>query len=86
METGDLSGLLGRCGFCCGVCPTQVKGECSGCDSHNIGDCFTRDCTEQRGLSFCTLCEQFPCGELIEREKSTVLDKSWLKWKRQGQA
>lgn len=76
---------VGRCGFCCGVCPSFLSGACAGCDAaHGPGDCFTRDCTARRGLSFCTLCGEFPCGELLEREKATVLDKDWLRWKRQG--
>lgn len=74
---------MGRCGSCCGVCPDWVKGACAGCeDAHGPGDCFTRDCTEERGLSFCTLCGEFPCDELLKREKATVLDKAWLRWKR----
>lgn len=73
---------IGRCGFCCGVCPDYVSGGCAGCNAaHQPGDCFTRDCTKQRGLKFCTLCGDFPCEELLKREKATVLDKSWLRWK-----
>lgn len=76
---------VGRCGFCCGVCPTFLSGECAGCDAaHQRGDCFTRDCAAERGLSFCTQCEAFPCGELLTREKATVLDRDWLRWKRRG--
>lgn len=75
---------IARCGFFCGACPDRVAGQCAGCrDAHRPGDCFTRDCTERRGLSFCTLCGEFPCDALLERERATVLDKDWLRWKRQ---
>lgn len=82
-EQGLSPALLGRCGFYCGVCPTYVSGGCPGCGAAHVpGDCFTRDCTGKQGLSHCTLCSRFPCGELLRREKATVLDKDWLRWKR----
>ncbi len=75
--------LLGKCGFCCGVCPTYIRGDCSGClAAHEAGDCFTRDCVLGKGLLACTLCSDFPCATIIERERCTVLDKAWLRWKR----
>ena len=37
---------------------------------------------EKRGLSFCTLCGDFPCGQLLERERAAVLDRERLLWKR----
>ena len=74
--------LLGKCGFCCGVCPTYISGGCSGCvDEHAEGDCFTRDCVLEKGLEVCTLCAGFPCTAIIEGERCTVLDKDWLRWK-----
>lgn len=74
---------MGRCGFFCGVCPDWRAGSCAGCrEAHGPGDCFTRDCTERRGLDFCTLCGEFPCGALLERERATVLDREWLRWKK----
>lgn len=84
LPEGSLSSsLMGRCGFYCGVCPTYVSGSCPGCEAaHGQGDCFTRDCAEKRGLSYCTLCGEFPCPELLRREKVTVLDKGWLRWKK----
>lgn len=73
---------LGRCGFYCGACPTYVAGRCAGCDREHVkGDCFTRDCTKSRGLPLCPLCPDFPCGELMVRERATVLDRDWLRWK-----
>lgn len=75
--------LIGKCGFYCGSCPTYVQGACSGCrTAHAPGDCFTFDCVDQKGLTYCGQCESFPCDSIITREKATVLDKSWLQWKR----
>ena len=82
MNKRDLGERLGRCGFCRGVCPTLTAGRGGGCDTHRPGECFTRDCTERRGLPFPTLCGQVPCEELTSREKATILDKAWLQWKR----
>ena len=54
--------LLGKCGFCCGSCPTYIKGGCKGCmEEHTTGDCYTRDCVLKQGISCCGACEQFPC-------------------------
>ena len=75
--------LLGKCGFYCGSCPTFLSGSCLGCvKAHQQGDCFTRDCVLGRGLPFCGACPVFPCGTLFVKERSTVLDKDWLRWKR----
>ena len=76
--------LLGKCGFYCGSCPTNLSGQCPGCiQAHDTGDCFTRDCVLEKGLCFCGQCRQFPCDTILTRPKSTVLDREWLLWKRQ---
>ncbi len=81
------SGLLGKCGFYCGACPTYISGNCSGCmDAHTEGDCFSRDCVLSKGLDFCGRCGQFPCEELLHKPHSTVLDKEWLLWKKVSDA
>lgn len=83
MERGNLLTLMGRCGFYCGCCPDCVKGTCEGCvPAHREGDCFTRDCVEQRGLELCPRCPEFPCEGLFCRVHATVLDRDWLNWKR----
>ena len=75
--------LIGKCGFYCGSCPTHRTGGCSGClTAHSRGDCFTIDCTQDRGVEYCGRCERFPCDELLSKEKATVLDPRWLIWKR----
>lgn len=74
--------LLGKCGFYCGSCPTNLAAKCSGCmKEHAKGDCFTRDCVILKNLQFCGECPQFPCKTIMEKERCTVLDKSWLQWK-----
>lgn len=75
--------LIGYCGFYCGSCPTYIKGDCSGClAAHRKGDCFTNTCVQERNLRFCGECSEFPCDDIIAREKATVLDPCWLKWKK----
>ena len=77
--------LLGKCGFYCGSCPTYREGGCLGCmEEHREGDCFTRDCVLRSGLDCCGACRQFPCDDLLNRPHATVLDKDWLKWKRES--
>ena len=78
---------LGKCGFYCGGCPTYLNGKCAGCmDAHESGDCYTRDCVLTQGIPLCTMCVQFPCDTILEKERCTVLDKDWLRWKKHEQA
>ncbi|MGE5599748.1 MAG: DUF3795 domain-containing protein [Bacteroidota bacterium] len=75
--------LVGYCGFYCGSCPTLRAGRCSGCRrAHRPGDCFTNTCVQEKGLRFCGECRDFPCDDLLHRERATVLDQRWLAWKR----
>ncbi len=75
--------LIGKCGFYCGSCPTYISENCKCCTpQHKSGDCFTRDCVLERGLSFCGECKEFPCQTILSEPKVTVLDKSWLQWKK----
>ena len=83
----ETEALIGKCGFFCGSCPTQRSGACPGCRlAHEPGDCFTFDCVEAHGLTYCGECGAFPCGELLRRKKATVLDADWLRWKRREKA
>ena len=75
--------LLGKCGFYCGSCPTFLSGSCLGCmKAHKKGDCFTRDCVLGKGIPFCGACPEFPCDTLLTKERCTVLDGDWLRWKK----
>lgn len=77
--------LIGKCGFYCGACSTYIAGNCLGCEGeHDAGDCFTRDCVTGKGLRFCGECRDFPCDDIIDRDRATVLDRSWLEWKRRS--
>ncbi|MBR4291445.1 MAG: NUDIX domain-containing protein [Oscillospiraceae bacterium] len=77
--------VMGKCGFYCGGCPTYLKGSCAGCtDAHRAGDCFTRDCVLRRGIPVCTMCKEFPCDTILEKDRCTVLDKEWLRWKKRS--
>ena len=63
--------LIGKCGFYCGSCPTYVEGECTGCrTAHNKGDCYTFDCVDNKNIDYCGLCKDFPCNEIMTREKA----------------
>ena len=60
------------------------KRKLQGCEKgQKRGDCFTRDCVTQKGLPFCGACELFPCDTILTRERCTVLDKAWLRWKKE---
>lgn len=50
-------------------------------DQHKEGDCYTRDCVLKQSIPFCGHCKDFPCNEIMVREKATVLNKEWLVWK-----
>ena len=87
MRKGDTMqvNLLGKCGFYCGCCPTYIKGGCKGCvDEHSEGDCYTRDCVLMQGIACCGACEQFPCDTIMTKPHATVLDKDWLRWKKES--
>lgn len=78
--------LIAKCGYYCGSCPTYISGQCKGClEQHKAGDCFTRDCVLKQNLNFCGQCQQFPCQTILTQDKVTVLDKSWLRWKKKHQ-
>lgn len=77
--------LLGKCGFYCGCCNTYLKGGCRGCDAeHEKGDCHSRDCVIEKGIPCCGACGEFPCDTILTQPHTTVLDKDWLRWKRES--
>lgn len=76
---------IGKCGFACSSCPTYRKRNCAGCmKEHAEGDCYTRDCVISKAMIFCGECEQFPCDTIVSKPHVTVLDKDWLKWKKES--
>ena len=75
--------LLGKCGYCCGQCPSYISGKCKGCIKGNDdGVCYSRDCVIKKGLLSCGCCDDFPCQTLIEDPKASLLSPLWLKWKK----
>ena len=79
----DIESLISKCGFYCGSCPTHINGECAGCrQQHTTGNCYTFDCVDSKGLIYCEQCIDFPCDDIITKDKATVLDTRWLLWKR----
>lgn len=51
-------------------------------EEHEAGDCFTRDCVLKQGLLCCGCCNDFPCETILSQPHTTVLDKDWLRWKK----
>lgn len=64
------------CGGCCGDCEHFKKEECGGCIATdgkcihmwqgNNGVCKVFSCCKNHGVSFCGLCNEFPCKWLEE--------------------
>lgn len=63
------------CGECCVGCKKKEDGICQGCiesDGHCIewtesNGCPIHKCTRKHGVSFCGLCNEFPCEWLINK-------------------
>jgi hypothetical protein len=74
--------LLGKCGYYCGQCPSNLEGSCLGCLKGNKeGVCFARDCVIGKGIPSCGYCASFPCKRILEDPKASLLSPLWLKWK-----
>ena len=74
---------MGNVAFSVEAVPHILVANVWGCRSaHNRGDCFTFDCVDDKKIAYCGQCTEFPCDEIMTREKATVLDKKWLEWKR----
>lgn len=53
-------------------------------EERRTGDCYTRDCVLGRAVACCGACEKFPCDTIMEKPHTTVLDKEWLRWKKES--
>ncbi len=72
--------LLSACGLNCGLCPrfyTEGSSRCAGCGGKHADGAFffeTRPtcsvvtCNKKRDISFCFLCDDFPCEKLEKAE------------------
>lgn len=75
--------LIGACGLCCASCPTYSAGACTGCRTLPAEKrCYCSLCAEKRGVAYCGLCKDFPCGALFSHRRTTALSGEWLEWKR----
>lgn len=60
------------CGECCEGCAKKLDGRCPGCiaaDGHvpewaESGRCRVHECVHHHHVSFCGLCEKFPCKDV----------------------
>ena len=48
------------------------------------GDCYIRDCVLKQSIDCCGACEQFLCDTIMTQPHATVLDKDWLRWKKES--
>lgn len=53
---------IGICGLVCALC--SYKSNCVGCRCKE-GECSIKKCCLDKGLDYCFLCDEFPCGEEI---------------------
>lgn len=64
------------CGECCMGCAKKSDGRCGGCNETQghceewaqPGVCHVYACTRAHGVSFCGVCEAFPCDHLPMRK------------------
>ena len=63
-EFNRTDGLFSLCGLNCGLCPMQIRGECSGCfnGSTCYQSCPIAPCSVRHGnVQYCYQCEEYPC-------------------------
>ena len=63
-EFNRADGLFSLCGLNCGLCPMQIRGECSGCfnGSTCYQTCPIAPCSVRHGnVDYCFQCNEYPC-------------------------
>ena len=63
-EFNRTDGLFSLCGLNCGLCPMQIRGECSGCfnGSACYQTCPLAPCSVRHGnVQYCFQCPEYPC-------------------------
>ena len=62
--------LFSACGLNCGLCPrrhTDGKSRCPGCAGDGFStvhpSCGVLSCCQRKGVEYCFLCEECPCGK-----------------------
>ncbi len=76
-EFNRTDGLFSLCGLNCGLCPMQIRGECSGCfnGSTCYQSCPIAPCSVKHGgVDYCFQCEEYPCKRYdgIDRHDSLI--------------
>lgn len=65
MTAEEIEKSMGVCGLVCALC--SYKSDCEGCRNKKCsckdGDCSVKKCCLEKGLDYCYLCNEFPCGE-----------------------
>ncbi len=63
-EFNRTDGLFSLCGLNCGLCPMQIRGECSGCFNGSTCylSCPVAPCSVRHGnVDYCFQCPEYPC-------------------------
>ena len=76
-EFNRTDGLFSLCGLNCGLCPMQIRGDCSGCfnGSTCYQTCPLAPCSVRHGgVQYCFECPDYPCEEYdgIDRYDSLI--------------
>lgn len=76
-EFNRTDGLFSLCGLNCGLCPMQLRGECSGCfnGSTCYQTCPIAPCSVKHGgVDYCFQCGEYPCKRYdgIDRHDSLI--------------
>ena len=76
-EFNRTDGLFSLCGLNCGLCPMQIRGECSGCfnGSTCYQTCPIAPCSDRNGnVDYCFQCSKYPCRKYdgIDRHDSLI--------------
>ncbi len=76
-EFNRTDGLFSLCGLNCGLCPMQIRGECSGCfnGSTCYQTCPIAPCSVKHGnVDYCFQCTEYPCKRYdgIDRHDSLI--------------
>ncbi len=77
-------GLFSLCGLNCGLCPMQIRGECSGCfnGSTCYQTCPIAPCSVRHGnVDYCFQCSEYPCMKYdgIDRHDSLISHRNQKK-------
>ncbi len=83
-EFNRTDGLFSLCGLNCGLCPMQIRGECSGCfnGSTCYQTCPLAPCSMKHGhVQYCFQCPEYPCKRYdgIDRHDSLISHRNQKK-------